>query len=166
MEVSSTRTAALFGAVSAMAALAFAWVLQAWVGLAPCELCLWERWPYRVAIVLGLIAFVVPHGLGRLLLWLMLLAVLADVTLAVIHVGVEQHAWPSPLPECAAPAFSGGSIADMLKAMPAHPAKPCDAANYLIPGLPVSLAAMNLAYGFVFAAVLAGILWRTRERVA
>jgi disulfide bond formation protein DsbB len=162
----SARTIGLLSAVAAGLALAFAWGLQNWGGLAPCALCLVERWPYRAVIVLGLIAAVVPHGAARVLLGLVLLGVLADVALAVVHIGVENHAWPSPLPECAAPTFNGGSIADMLKSMPAHPAKPCDAANYLIPGVKLSLAAMNLLFGAVFAAAVAGALWCSRRRDA
>ena len=147
-------------------AFGFAWGLQHGVGLAPCALCLLERWPYRLIVVLGLIAYVLPRGAARTLLWLAVLAALTDVGLGVVHVGVEQHVWPSPLPECAAPTFSGGSIADMLKSMPAHPAKPCDAANYLIPGLPLSLAAMALIYAAALALSLTGLLWQSgRHRI-
>ena len=45
----------------------------------------------------------------------------------------------------------GGSIAERLASMPARPAKPCDDPTYLIPGVPVSLAAMNLLFALVFA---------------
>jgi disulfide bond formation protein DsbB len=154
MTVPSTRTIALVCAVAAGGALGFAWVLQNWVGLAPCALCLWERWPYRVIAVLALLAMVLPRGVARALLWLAVLAALADLALGFVHVGVEQHYWPSPLPECAAPTFSGGSIADMLKSMPTQPAKPCDSPNFLIPGLPVSLAAMDLLYATALALLL------------
>ena len=157
------RLLGLLTAIMAMLALASAWMLEHWGQLAPCALCLLERWPYRIAILLGLVAMIVPRTAARSMLWLAVLVVLADVALAVVHVGVEHHAWPSPLPECAAPMFSGGSIADMLKSMPSRPAKPCDAANYLIPGIPLSLAALNLLYGGVFALSLAGTLWNGRK---
>ena len=155
------RTIALVCAIAAGAALGVAWVAQQWDGLAPCALCLWERWPYREIVVLSLFAFVLPRGAARILLWLVVLVALADVALATVHVGVEWHYWPSPLPECAAPTFSGGSIADMLKSMPSQPSKPCDSPSFLIPGLPVSMAAMDLLYGAAFALVLAGLLWRS-----
>jgi len=91
---------------------------------------------------------------------------LADAALAVVHVGVEQHYWQSPLPECSAPRFGAGSIADRLARMPARPAKPCDDPTFLIPGLPLSMAAMNLLYAGVFAALLASFLWRDRRSQA
>ena len=136
---------------------------QSWDGLAPCALCLWERWPYRLIVILGLLAVVLPRGAARSLLWLAVLVALGDVAIAVLHVGVEQHLWPSPLPECAAPRFSGGSIADMLKSMPTQPSKPCDAPSFVIPGLPLSMAAMDLLYAAVLALGLTSVLWLTKR---
>jgi disulfide bond formation protein DsbB len=165
MTMLATRTVALVCALAAGFALGLALASEYWGGLVPCALCLLERWPYRVAIVLALLALVVPRGVARVLLLLVLLAMLTAAALAVVHVGVEQHAWPSPLPECAAPSFSGGSIAERLAQMPARPAKPCEDATYLIPGLPVSMAAMNLLYALAFAIVLGVFLWRDRRSV-
>ena len=95
---------------------------------------------------------------------LVVLAMLVDAAMAVVHVGVELRYWPSPLPECTAPRFTGGSIAERLAQMPARPAKPCEDAAYLIPGLPISMAAMNLLYALAFALVLGVLLWRDRRR--
>lgn len=161
MSVPTTRTIALVSAVAAGAALGIAWVSQTWEGLAPCALCLWERWPYRVIVALGLAATVLPRGIARPLLWLAVLMAAGDAAIAALHVGVEQHLWPSPLPECQAPRFSGGSIADMLKSMPKQPSKPCDSPNFLISGLPLSMAAMDMLYACALALALAGALWRS-----
>ena len=96
------------------------------------------------------------------MLLLVLLAVMAAAGLAFVHVGVELGYWPSPLPECAAPALGGGSIADRLARMPATVAKPCDEATFLLPGLPVSMAAMNGALALVLAGFLAMSLAKQR----
>ncbi len=161
----SFRPAALLCVFAAAAALAVAYALETWDGIVPCALCLVERWPYRVALVLGLVALVMPSGIARLLLWLAVLTVLADAAIAFMHVGVEAGWWPSPLPECAAPRLALGSIADRLASMPAHPAKPCDDATYVIPAIPVSLAMANMLYALLFAAVLAsGMDGRRRRR--
>jgi disulfide bond formation protein DsbB len=166
MPTLTLRTLAVLSALAAGAALAAAIAIETWGGLVPCALCLLERWPYRVAIVLALLALVMPPRLARVVLALVVFALLADAALGFVHVGVEAHWWPSPLPECAAPRFTGGSIAERLAHMPARPAKPCDDASYLIPGLPVSLAAMNLIYALAFAVVLAIFLWRSDRRRA
>jgi disulfide bond formation protein DsbB len=152
------RTQAVLAALAAAAALAFAYALEIWAELPPCALCLVERWPYRVVIVLGLLAAVVPARLARFILVLVVVCLLADAAIAAVHVGVEFKWWPSPLPECAAPHFSGGSIAERLAAMPARPAKPCDDPTYLIPAIPISLAGMNMLFALAFAGALAAFV--------
>jgi disulfide bond formation protein DsbB len=160
----SARDLAVFAAIGAAAALAFAFALEHWAELPPCALCLVERWPYRAVVVLGLLAAVAPARMARVLLMVALLCLLADAGVAFVHVGVEFKWWPSPLPECAAPHFSGGSIADRLASMPARPAMPCDEPTLPIPGVPLSLAAMNMLFALAFSAVLAVLLARRRYR--
>ncbi len=101
--------------------------------------------------------------LARVLLGLAALGLLAGAGLAFIHVGVEHGWWPSPLPECAAPSFGGGSIAERLARMPAMPAKPCDDPTYLIPFLPVSMAAMNGLFALALAGFLAIFIAKPRR---
>ena len=156
------RTLAGLAALLAAAALCFAYASEIWGELVPCALCLVERWPYRVVIVLGLLAAIAPRRLVIPLLCLAIGALLADAAVAAVHVGVEFNWWPSPLPECAAPHLSG-SIAERLASMPARPSKPCDEPTFLIPGLPLSMAAMNLLFALAFAAALAICLLARRE---
>lgn len=160
MLASPLRLLALLTVLAAAAALGFALALENWGGLVPCALCLVERWPYRVALAFGAVALFTPPRLARALLWLAALTMLADAAVAFVHVGVEAKWWPSPLPECAAPRFSGGSIAERLASMPARPAKPCDEPTYLLPW--VSLAMANMLFALAFAAVLAWRLGRRR----
>jgi disulfide bond formation protein DsbB len=158
------RGAAALTALAALAALAVAFTAEWWGEMIPCALCLLERWPYRIAVALGLLALVLPPVAARAALWLAVAAVLAGAALAAVHVGVEFRWWPSPLPECAAPHLSG-SIADRLAEMPARPSKPCDDPTYLVPFLPVSMAAMNMLFALAFAALLAmSLASRTRSR--
>jgi disulfide bond formation protein DsbB len=165
MTMTRERVLAAIGVVAALAALAVAFGSEWYGGLVPCALCLVERWPYRIAIVLGVVAFLLPRGAARAVLVLLALAFLADAAVAFVHVGVEQGFWPSPLPECAAPPPPppGLSFAQRLAAMPAHIAKPCDDPTYFIPGLPVSMAAMNLIYALALAAITAFGLARRRS---
>ena len=162
MTLGSTRELAILSALAAGFALGLAEVSEHWGGLVPCALCLLERWPYRAAIILSLGAAFVPRPYDRGLLMLVVVTMLISAALAVVHVGVELHFWPSPLPECAAPRFTGGTLAERLSNMPSRPATPCDAPTYLIPGLPISMAAMNLLYAVVFALVLDRLLGRGR----
>jgi hypothetical protein len=48
--------------------------------------------------------------------------------------------------------------------MPARPSKPCDDPTFLVPGIPLSMAAMNLGFALAFAALLAIYLLRNAGR--
>ncbi|MBK1661723.1 disulfide bond formation protein B [Paracraurococcus ruber] len=152
-------TQALLLAALAAAAPLFARASEDWFGLAPCELCLWQRWPYWAAAALAVAAALWPRG-RRVLVALAVLAVLGSGAVAAFHVGVEQGWWPSPLAGCQVPRSAGGSVEDMLRGLSARPSKPCDAPAYLIPGLPLSMAAMNLLYALGLSAGAA--IWMRR----
>ena len=151
------RTAAWAALAASATALGGALLSEYALGLVPCELCLWQRWPYRAVAAFALLALLLPR-LARPFILGALLATLAGAGLAATHVGVEQGWWPSPLPSCSAAPLGEGSIAERLARMPARPAKPCDAPAYLLPGLPVSMAAMNLLVALALAGLLA---WAT-----
>jgi disulfide bond formation protein DsbB len=168
MRIAPHRRIALLCILVSGAALLIALGSERWAGLVPCALCLLERDPYRLELGLGALLLLVPAEFCRPVLVLLALVYGAGAALGVVHVGVEQGAWPSPLPECAAPHISVGSIADMLASMPATPSKPCDSPTYLVPFLPISMAAMNLALSLVFAVgllicVVRGRRWSLRE---
>lgn len=151
-------------ALLAAAAPVFAFLSEGLFGLAPCALCLWQRWPYWAAAGLALAAALVPsRRLRRLLVAAAGGAVLVSGAIAAFHVGVEQGWWPSPLPGCQAPRSAPGpSVEEMLRSLAPVPSKPCDAPAYLIPGLPVSMAMMNLLY----AIGLGGLALRRAARGA
>lgn len=159
----ATHAAGLIVALAAGAVLGAALASEHWGGVVPCALCLVERWPWRVVILLGLAGAVLPRRVGRWALALCVLALLAGAALGATHVGVEQGAWPSPLPECAAPHVTGTTMAERLASMPDRPAKPCDAPTYLIPRVPVSMAAMNLGASLLLALFLAIYLARSKR---
>jgi len=150
-------------ALVAAAAVAFAWTMEHWVGLVPCPLCLLERWPFRIAVVIGLVGLVLPRSWARLALMLLGLTILADAAIAFVHVGVEHRLWFSPLAACQQPHFSGSSIAERLARMPARPSVACEDASYVFDWLPVSLAEMNLLFTLAFSGAIATFLWMTRN---
>ena len=159
--MTQTRALAAASVLVAGGALLAATGAERVLGLVPCALCLLERWPYRVALVFAAIALLpLRRPSLRPVLWGVVLCMAVSLAAAAIHVGVEHSWWPSPLPECAAPTLGSGSLAERLAHMPAHPAKPCDDPTYLIPGLPVSLAAMNGLLALVFGGFLAMLLAR------
>lgn len=139
------RTFALLLALAGIAALGAAFFAQDVLRMIPCPLCYIERWPWRAAIALGLLAAILPRGPGRVLIGLAALALLANAAIAFVHVGAEQHWWKSPLPECNAPPPSFGAD------LPLRPSASCNAPVYLISWLPISFATMDLIWSSVVA---------------
>lgn len=74
-------------------------------GLAPCKLCLWQRWPHAVALLIGLLAL--ARG-GKVLPVLGMLAVLGSAAIAAYHTGVERG-WLQGPASCS----GGGSGPDL-----------------------------------------------------
>lgn len=157
------RFALLIVALAAASALGFALASERFAGLVPCALCLVERWPYRIAMILALVGLVLPRRWGWVVLWMCMLLLLAAAAAGFVHMGVEHGWWPSPLPECMAPNLRGLSMSERLARMPAIPSKPCDEPTYLIPWLAVSMAEMNMIYALALAAGLAIFAWSNRR---
>ncbi len=145
---------ALLIALLAFGAPLFAKGSESWFGLAPCELCLWQRWPYWVAGGFAVLALFVWR---RPALRLAGLAAAVSAAIGAFHLGVEFGWWPSPLPGCQAATSAGvSSVEDLMRSLAPTPTKPCDQPAHLIPGLPLSMAGMNLIYGLS----LATLAWR------
>ncbi|GAP23152.1 disulfide bond formation protein B [Gluconobacter frateurii NBRC 101659] len=150
--------------LAGLAALGIAWFAEHRLLLAPCELCLWERRPWRVLIAIGVLTLAVPRRYARYSVLAGLVCVAVSIGLAVLHAGVEHKFWPSPAPECRAPVFHGGSFKDWMASMPSRPNKPCDSADYLF-GLPVSMTELGGLYAvavFVLGSLGTVRLFRSR----
>lgn len=117
-------------------------------GLAPCHLCLLQRVPHALAIVLGLTLVALPRR-GIALLGTVVMAV--GVGLAGYHVGVEQGWWPGPT-SCAAPVPGAMSSGDLLNQILATPVVLCDQIAWSLWG--ISMAGWN-----GIASLLLAMLW-------
>ena len=85
------------------------------VGLPPCDMCYWQRWPHMVAIVAGAAA-VVSFAWPRLALVLALTAIAALLVTAAIglfHAGVEYRWWQGP--QACSGSIPPGLSAELLK---------------------------------------------------
>src|SRR5678815_859839 len=88
----------LLAALGSCALLGGALYFQYVMGLAPCEMCHWQRWPHIAAVVAGLLA-VASFAWPRLALVFALTAITALLitsAIGVFHVGVEYHWWEGP----------------------------------------------------------------------
>ncbi|MDF1720100.1 MAG: disulfide bond formation protein B [Minwuia sp.] len=129
-------------------ALGMAMLAQYGFALPPCPLCVWQRWPYVVAIALGLVAFAMPRG-GAALLLLAAVAFATSAGVGMFHAGVEQGLWKG-LESCSA-ISTPDTLADLkAQIMGAQPAR-CDQIPFAFLGL--SIAGWNAVFG-TLAAIL------------
>jgi disulfide bond formation protein DsbB len=135
-------------------------ISQYWGGLAPCELCLMQRWPWAAAIAIALIAIMV--GSESLLSWLALVltAVFAiGGALALYHVGVEKHWFAGPS-ACTGAATAADTVealkARILGQMPVS----CDEPAWSLWG--ISLAGWNLLASLVMGSFCLAVFWLLR----
>ena len=144
-----TRTQLILAATLGSAAiLAGAFAFQYLGGLAPCQLCLWQRWPHAAAILIGGLALLIG---SRVLPALGALAALTTAGIGAFHVGVEQKWWAG-LASCTAGSIEGLSTADLLNPdiVVAAPVR-CDAIAWQLAG--ISMAGWNVILSLVLVAI-------------
>ncbi len=117
-------------------------------GMAPCALCLWQRWPHAAAVGLGAIALVLG---GRALAALGTLAALTTAGIGVYHTGVERGWWEGPS-TCSGADIGTLSADELFDQIMEAPLVRCDEVPWELLGL--SMASWNA----VAALALAG-LW-------
>lgn len=145
-------TASLAAAFGSAALLAGAFAFQYIGGLAPCHLCLVQRWPHAAAVVVGALMLVLGRGvLGRVLPWAGALAALTTAGYGAYHTGVERKWWLGPT-TCTSGDIGALSAKDLLAQIQAAPVVQCDQVAWSMLGL--SMASWNM----VLSLALAG-LW-------
>ena len=146
--------AKLIGLAVPAALLAGAYGSQYIGGLAPCEMCYWQRWAHFAALAFALIALAggrLPDR-GRSFVWLAGLAILASGAIGAYHAGVEAGLFEG-FTQCAAVA-GGGSGEDLLAEIMAAPLVRCDEVQWQLFG--ISMAGWNAILSTLAALV---ILW-------
>lgn len=133
-----------------LGALAFQYI----GGLAPCVLCIYQRWPHLAALIIAVIALM--RG-GPVWPVLGALAVLTSAGIGVFHVGVEQEWWAG-LQQCAVNTLDGVSAGDLLNTeITVGAPAACDLVAWSLFG--ISMAGWNV----ISSTLIAGI-WLTAAR--
>lgn len=121
-------------------------------GMAPCKLCLWQRWPHAAAIVIGVFALAVP---GRLFPLLGMAAALTTAGIGFYHTGVERGWWEGPS-SCTSSGIGGLSTDALFDQIMAAPLVRCDEVPWEMWGLSMAswnaLVALGLALIWALAA--------------
>ena len=127
-------------------------------GLAPCPLCLLQRWPHAAAVLIGLVALALTRSAGvqRLLALAGALAALTTAGLGLYHTGVERQWWQGP-DTCTTGGIGGVSADQLLDQILAAPIVRCDEVAWQMAGL--SMASWNM-----LASLALALIWLAAAR--
>lgn len=135
------------------ALLGGAYVSQYGFGLAPCEMCWWQRYPHFAAVALAGIALVMRGSAGgALLVRLAALAILISGLIGGFHAGVEYGWWEGITTCSTATAYGNDPLAAIMNA----PVIRCDVAPWTLWG--VSLAGFNFLISTIGALAILALL--------
>lgn len=165
--ISSPPATAFALAAASAGALAMAFMAEYVYGLDPCILCLYQRAPYVIAIMLSLITVWIYYMAPRLAAWMLALLGLtfsANTVFAAYHTGVERGWWKSFLEGCAVPSLQG-NITDVLAQIEARTDAPrCDEIPWADPLLGLSMANFNVLFCAALAALAFAAMCRAAKR--
>ena len=134
-------------------------------GLAPCKLCLWQRWPHLAAVAVAVLgAGALPRLPGIAVGVAGALAAATSGAIAVYHSGVERGWWPGPA-SCSGGGEDLGALSGqaLLDPAGAAPVVMCDEISWTLLGL--SMANYNVAISFGLAGLwLASAMRAARAR--
>ncbi len=119
--------------------------------LAPCPMCIWQRWPHVVAVLIALTATTVLWRLRRPLAVAGALTMTVGAGLGAYHAGVEQGWWPGPT-SCSGVDPSGLTPDELLTRLSQAPLVRCDEIAWDF--LAISMAGWN---GLISAGL--ALLW-------
>jgi disulfide bond formation protein DsbB len=140
---------ARFILAAALAALLFAFTVQYDFGVQPCILCLWQRVPYGLVILLAGLACLPamrPHAPVMLVLCAGIFVIGAG--LAIFHTGVELHWWLGTS-GCALTPLHGSTPEDLRTQLLHTVVARCDEISWTFLGL--SMANWNVGYSLILA---------------
>lgn len=128
-------------------------------GLAPCEMCYWQRWGHWAGLAFAIVSLAAATRLpdrGRSFVWLAGLGILASGMTGAYHAGVEAGVFEG-FTQCTA--VAGGSGGDLLAEIMAAPLVRCDEVQWELFG--ISMAGWNAILSISSALV---ILWLSLKK--
>jgi disulfide bond formation protein DsbB len=151
----------LLVAFASITALVAAFVAEYGFDLQPCVLCLYQRWPYGIAIVLALLALSGRPPLKVFGLACAATALTVGAGIAAFHVGVEQGWWQGTA-ACSGTVATPDSIEELRKQLMAAPVVRCDEPAFVLFG--ISMAGYNFMYALALAVIAAAASWHLFRR--
>ncbi|MEM6781112.1 MAG: disulfide bond formation protein B [Pseudomonadota bacterium] len=150
-------------ALIAAAALGMALIAQYVFDLAPCNLCVIQRYPYGFVIAFGLLGFFMAEKSPKataIRMFFIGTSFLINSAIAFYHTGVERLWWKSALEGCNVPEIDPNNI---LASIEAAPIVRCDEIPWADPILGLSMANYNVIFCLglaVISYISMRLLWK------
>ena len=123
------------------------------LGLSPCEMCYWQRWPHWAALAFALLALAArKEGWSDFIVYLAAISIAISGLIGGFHAGVE-YGWWEGVTSCASMSAPSASSAEMLDTIMNAPLVRCDQPQWTLWG--ISLAGFN----FVISVGSALLIW-------
>jgi disulfide bond formation protein DsbB len=145
------KTVLILALLASIGSLLAAFIAQYGLGLKPCELCLLQRIPYALVIVMALLGLWKQHY-GQWLGLLIGTVFLIGSGIAGYHVAVEKQWVKGPVSCTDTGTHAVQSLDEFLKKMQQAPIVACDQPQWDFHGL--TMAGMNAIWSFVLAAAV------------
>ena len=146
----------------AVTALGSAYTAEFLYSLEPCVLCIYQRIPFAVIGVLGVLAYLFKGRMAMVVLTALAgIVLLIGAGLASYHVGVEQHWWAS-VASCGGAPDQALSMKQFQALLQQEPEKACGEVDWTMFG--ISMATYNVAFSGVLG--LGGLWAAIRMRAA
>ncbi len=131
-------------------------------GLAPCEMCYWQRYAHWTGLAFAVGAYLLARmpDRGRSFVWLAALAILASGAIGAYHAGVEAGVFQGTT-QCTTMA-TGATTEDLLRSVMSAPMVRCDEIQFAFLG--ISMAGWNAILSVAAALVILWLSFKKRPR--
>ena len=136
-----------FMALISFCALAAAFISEAFLGLEPCQLCIYQRYPFALGITIGLIGLALGKRStisSKILLGIGSMNFLINSGVAFYHTGVEQHWWQSHVGGCSMVFPESSKNQSILENIMSAPMGDCSKIPWQDPIFGLSMANLNI----------------------
>ena len=122
----------------------------------PCVLCVYQRYPYAIIIILGIVGFIASYKnttLGAVALSAISLSFFVNSIIAFYHSGVERKWWSSFLEGCSVPTLQGNIDQILTDIQSRAKAVRCDEIPWADPLFGLSMANYNVIVCLALASI-------------
>ncbi|MBL4740090.1 MAG: disulfide bond formation protein B [Sneathiella sp.] len=153
----------LVSLAASIGSLSFVFIAQFGFNLLPCVLCIYQRWPYALVIVVSLAGLALAKKVGEKLFQFVVAAgFAATAAIGAFHVGVEQGWWEG-LTGCVADTSQSQTLAELKSQIMSAPLIKCDEIAWELFG--ISMAGYNALFASALAIFMILAMFKINTRI-